>query len=212
MPQLAGAAGLAVVLLVVAGSLLVIGSDWRLGLIALAVEYGAAVVMIAPLVLLEVVAVKLLVGLMVVAILTITGWQLDFGRPHSNDGAAWRRRIHVPTGFAFRAMATLMVVVVATYIAGQPGLALPGLDQFPSINAGAFILMVLGLLNLGLTEEPIKAGMGLLTLLIGFELFYAALEPALAIVALLAGVQLGIAIAVSYLAALERAALEEPAA
>ena len=89
---------------------------------------------------------------------------------------------------------------------------MPGLDKYPSINTAAYSLMALGLLNLGLTEEPINAGMGLLTLLIGFELFYAVLEPALAVVALLAGVQLGIAVAVSYLALLQHAGPESPAA
>jgi hypothetical protein len=212
MPELANWGGAALALLVVAGSLLVIGGDWRLGLMALAVEYAAAAVLIAPLVLLEVVAVKLLVGLMVVGILTLTTWQLDFGRPHESGGSAWRRRFKLPTGFAFRAMATLMVAVVATYVASQPGLTLPGLDQFPSVNTAACLLTALGLLNLGLTEEPINAGMALLTLLIGFELFYAALEPALAVVALLAAVQLGIAVAVSYLAMLQHASPESPAA
>ncbi len=211
MPALANWGEAALALLVVAGSLLVIGGDWRLGLMALSVEYAAAAVLVAPLVLLEVVAVKLLVGLIVVAILTLTTWQLDFGRPQGAGGSAWRRRFKLPTGFAFRAMATLMVAVVATYVASQPGLTLPGLDQFPSVNTAACLLIALGLLNLGLTEEPINAGMALLTLLIGFELFYAALEPALAVVALLAAVQLGIAIAVSYLAMLQHASPESAA-
>jgi hypothetical protein len=212
MPELTAWGGVALALVVVAGSLLVIGGDWRIGLLALLVEYAAAAVLIAPLVLVAVVAVKLLVGLLVVAILTLTGWQLDFGRPDAGGGSAWRRRFSVPTGFAFRVMATLMVAVAATYLASQPGLALPGLDQYPSVNVAAYVLMALGLLNLGLTEEQINAGLGLLSLLMGFELFYAALEPALAVVALLAAVQLGIGIAVSYLAMLQYAAPEGPAA
>ena len=61
MPELANWGGAALALLVVAAGLLVIGGDWRLGLMALAVEYAAAAVLIAPLVLLEVVSVKLLV-------------------------------------------------------------------------------------------------------------------------------------------------------
>jgi hypothetical protein len=210
MPVLSNWGSAALAVLVIAGSLLVIGGDWRLGLMALAVEYLAAAVLIAPLVLSEVVAVKLLAGLIVAAILALTTWQLDFGRPQDGGGSAWRRRFKLPTGFAFRAMATLMVAVAVTYVASQPGLTLPGLEKFPSINTGACLLMALGLLNLGLTEEPINAGMALLTVLIGFELFYAALEPALAVVALLAAVQLGIAVAVSYLALLQHTSPESP--
>ena len=145
---------------------------------------------------------------MVVAILIMTGWQLNFGRPVTPGVSPWQLRFEVPTGLPFRVMATLMVVVVATYIAAQPSLILPGLEALPTINAASYLLMALGLLTLGLTEEPINAGMGLLTLLIGFELFYAALEPALAVVALLAGVQFGIAFAVSYLAMLQHSAPE----
>jgi len=96
-----------------------------------------------------------------------------------------------------------MVVVSALYVAGQQRLTLPGLDQTPVINSASYLLMALGLLNLGLTEEPLSAGMGLLTFLLGFETFYAAVEPSLAVVALIAAVELGVALAVSYLAALQ---------
>jgi len=95
-------------------------------------------------------------------------------------------------------------VVSALYIAGQPNLVLPGLDQAPAINSASYLLMALGLLNLGLTEEPVGAGLGLLTFLLGFETFYAAVEPSLAVVALMAAVEVGIALAVSYLAALQQ--------
>ena len=53
-----------------------------------------------------------------------------------------------------------------------------------------------------------NAGLGLLTLLTGFELIYAAVEPSLAVVALLAGVDFAVALAVSYLAFVRYAAPE----
>jgi hypothetical protein len=94
--------------------------------------------------------------------------------------------------------------VAALYVAAQAAFTLPGLDGEPLLNTASYGLMALGLLNLGLTEEPLKAGMGLLTVLIGFEVFYAAVEPALAIVALLAAVEFAVALAVSYLALVQR--------
>jgi hypothetical protein len=193
----------ALMALLLAGSLLVVISDWRAGVIALLVEYAAAATLLTQLVIVEVALVKMIAGLLVVAILTLTAWQLNFGR-HATPGVpAWQLRFEAPTALSFRLMAVIMVVVSALYVASQPGLVLPGLDQAPAINTASYLLMALGLLNLGLTEEPLSAGMGLLTLLIGFETFYAAVEPSLVVVALMAAVELSVALAVSYLAVLQ---------
>jgi hypothetical protein len=94
-------------------------------------------------------------------------------------------------------------VVVAFYLSAQRDLMLPGLEARPVLNVASYVLLALGLTSLGLTEEPMNAGMGLLVLVNGFELFYAAVEPSLAVVALLAAVELAIALAVSYLATLQ---------
>jgi hypothetical protein len=102
-----------------------------------------------------------------------------------------------------------MVSVATIYLAGQPQFVLPGLDHNPALNTASYVLMGLGLLNLGLTEEPMNAGMGLLTTLIGFEMFYAAVEPSLAVVALLAGIHFAVALAISYLALLHHAGRDE---
>jgi hypothetical protein len=67
--------------------------------------------------------------------------------------------------------------------------------------------MALGLLSLGLTEEPLNAGIGLFMFLAGFQILYTALESARTIVALLAAVDFALALTVSYLALLRYAAL-----
>jgi hypothetical protein len=193
----------ALIALLLAGSLLVVISDWRAGVVALLVEYGGTAILLMQLVIVEVALVKMIAGLLVVAILTITAWQLNFGRPATPGVASWQSRFEAPTALPFRLMAVIMVVVSALYVASQPELVLPGLDQAPAINTASYLLMALGLLNLGLTEEPFGAGMGLLTLLLGFEIFYAAVEPSLAVVALMVAVELSIALAISYLAALQ---------
>jgi len=195
---------LALVALLLAGSLLVILTDWRTGIVALLVEYAAMALLMTQLVIGEVALVKLISGLLVAAILSVTGWQLNFGRPSTPGVAAWQMRLETPTALPFRLMAVIMVVVSALYLAGQPNLVLPGLDSGSAANSASYLLMALGLLNLGLTEEPMRAGFGLLTFLLGFETFYAAVEPSLAVVAMMAGVELSIALAVSYLAALQR--------
>jgi len=201
--------------MLIAGGLLVVVTDWRLSFAALFVEYLGAAILITQLVLLEVALVKLLVGVLVVTLLIITGWQAGFGQGLVPAGDAFppRRRLgfEVRTGLPFRFLAVLMVSVAVIYVAGQPQLMLPGLDHAPALNTASYVMLGLGLLNLGLTEEPMNAGMGLLTTLIGFEMFYAAVEPSLAVVALLAGVHFAIGLAVSYLALLHHTAEERQA-
>lgn len=192
--------------LLYAALLLVLAHDWRLSLVALAVEYLGVAVLLRQLVVMDVALVKVFVGLLVVTIFTLTGAQLGFGRAPTAPGGRPRLRFEVPTGFAFRLMAMLMVLAFAVYIANQPQLTLPGLNDRPLLNMASYLLMTLGLLSLGLTEEPMNAGMALLTLLNGFELFYAAVEPSLAVVALLAAVAFAIALAVSFMAIRQYAA------
>jgi len=184
---------------------LVVFTDWRISFVALAVQYAGASLFLTQLAVPEVALVKLISGILVVGILSLTGWQAHFGRAAGGSAAeAARPGGAVPTSVAFRVMATLIAGVAALYVASQPAFILPGLDGAPVLNMASYALMGLGLLNLGLTEEPLKAGMGLLTVLLGFEVFYAAVEPALAIVALLAAVEFAIALAVSYLALVQR--------
>jgi hypothetical protein len=188
-----------------AAGLLVVVGDWRISIAALAVVYGGVAVLVLPLVLPEVAGAKFMVGVLIVCILVLTGGQLNFGRPATVEAAprsdAPRRPLfEAATSFPFRLAAAVMVGLAAWYLATQPAYVLPGLEAAPAINTASYLLMALGLLKLGLTEEPINAGLGLLVLLLGFELFYAAVEPSLAIMALLAGVEFAIALAVSYLA------------
>ncbi len=200
----------ALVAILITASLLVITNDWRLSFAALAVQYLLLAVLIAQIVLWQVAVVKALVGLLVVGIFVLTGWQANFGRrAHAPTPSYSLIRFEFPTGLPFRVLAAAMVVVAAWYTASQPEFAFPGLPL--ALNIAGYALAALGLLALGLTEEPMNAGIGLLTGLMGFELMYAAVEPSLAIVALLAAVNFGVAMAASYLALLrgEHAAEQE---
>jgi hypothetical protein len=72
-------------------------------------------------------------------------------------------------------------------------------------------MVTLGLLTLGLTEEPFKTGLGLLAAWNGFQLFYVAVEPALAVFGLLAAIDLGIALSMCYLVIVRtRAVVAQP--
>lgn len=177
--------------------------DWRLNLAALAGLFACAAVLLAQINLWQVVAVRFLVGLLIILILALTGRATRFGAPLTLTPV----RFTVPTGFPFRIMALILIGLAAWYVANQPAFALPGLPA--ALNLASYGLMALGLLKLGLSEEPLNAGVGLFMLLGGFQLFYFAIEPSLAIVGLLAAVELGVALVVSYLAVLWYTPAEE---
>ena len=194
--------------LIAGAAALVLISDWRITLLALAVVYASASVLSTQLVLLEVAGVRLITGLLVVTILGLSSMQVNRGGAGGGEPRSWLR-FELPTSWPFRLMATLMAVVVAGYLAADPSLALPGLNGFAALNTSAYMLIVLSLLNLGLTEEPMNTGSALLTLLVGFQLMYVAVEPAYAIVALMAASEFCIALAVSYLVVLQYRAPDE---
>jgi len=67
------------------------------------------------------------------------------------------------------------------------------------ITLACYLLASLGLLLIGLSEAPMQVGLGLLTFLSGFDLFYVALEPSLAVAGLLGAVSFLIALATAHL-------------
>jgi hypothetical protein len=64
---------------------------------------------------------------------------------------------------------------------------------------GGLILIGMGSLQLGLTDQPLRVILGLLTVFAGFEIFYAAVETSTLVSGLLAIVNLGLALAGAYL-------------
>ena len=69
----------------------------------------------------------------------------------------------------------------------------------PDVGLGSYWLMLNALLIVILTEEPLKAGQGLLMGIIGFELLYSPIERSLAMVWLLAVGNLLLTLAIAYL-------------
>ncbi|PKO13595.1 MAG: hypothetical protein CVU39_18270 [Chloroflexi bacterium HGW-Chloroflexi-10] len=96
----------------------------------------------------------------------------------------------------FRVVLGLMIVLVSFVIA--PGIAttIPGPVD---ILIGGTVLIGIGLLQLGMTADPLRIIFGLLTVLSGFEVFYAAIENSLIVVGLLSMITLGIAFIGSFI-------------
>jgi hypothetical protein len=101
----------------------------------------------------------------------------------------------LPTGWIFRILAVLLISTSALGFGGIQFFRFPGLHTVAA--ASSILLMGLGLLQLGLTEQPLGIGIGLVTLISGFEIIYSGLEPSLAVMALIAAIHVGIAIVIS---------------
>lgn len=104
-----------------------------------------------------------------------------------------------PSGRIFRLLVALLVWF--TMILLSPRLQ----EWFPGVGletlVGSLLLVGLGALNLGLTVQPLRVIAGLLTVLGGFEILYAALENSILVAGLLASLNLGLALVGLYLLA-----------
>ena len=222
----------AVIGLVITAVLIVILRDWRFSLAALLGQYVLAGILLTRLIQPQVALTKILIGDLVCVVLYLTARLVsesseappleredgDFPLKVGGDrgGAAEdgrSRRLAPPTSrtrggapladFAFRLLAALFV-----------GLAVYSLSQrypLPEVPSGigfvCYWLASQGLLALVLTDEPLKAGMGLLTFITGFELFYSVLERSLSVVGFLGIANFLVALAIAYLTGASEAEL-----
>lgn len=137
----------------------------------------------------QVAAVKVVAGMITCGVLALT---VSGSRSPDESGS----------GRAFRVFAGILILGAAIGIGRTNWMRIPDI-RAEAIMAAA-ILMSMGLLQLGLFRTPLRVCIGLITLLSGFEIAYAVIEPALAILALLASVHIGLAMVVSYLTLVAR--------
>lgn len=189
----------AVGVLITAG-LLVVFLDWRISVFALALQTVFAGLLYSQVLPPQIAGVKVVVGLLICLQMFVTARQMGGNKPPAalEEMGEPSTRSVVPTSLPFRIVAALMVAVIAWQGSLLPELSLPEVP--PSVGLATIGLLALGLLGLGLTEEPLKAGMFLITMLTGFELYYSAVEPALAVIALLAAMDFAVALGACYLA------------
>jgi hypothetical protein len=114
-----------------------------------------------------------------------------------------RAPLGLESGWPFRALAALLGLAVAWTAANR--FALPSTP--PEMIRACFILFTQGLLTLGLTDRPLKGGLGILTVIIGFDLFYSGIEQSLIVVGLLGLLNFAIALSIAYLTTLQASEL-----
>jgi hypothetical protein len=190
--------------LLITAALLVMLTNWRLLIFALGAQYLLTGLLLSRAVPIELGMVKALVGIMICPVLYITARRVKWGHPEDdeieNEKPKSRLAWLISPGLPMRLIIATTGVVLSLSLALRNPLAITG-DQAVShdITVGTFTLLLLGLLNMALNENPLKVGLGLLSLLTGFELFYTVIEPTLTIVGLLGLTNLIIALAIAYL-------------
>jgi hypothetical protein len=168
---------------------LLLTRDWRWGISLLAVQYLAMFVLVLQHWPLGMASVKVVAGWMSAAILGMTRSGLSMAE--AEDAGTW------PRGGPFRLFAAgivALIVAVAT-----PGVDTIMADAGFAVTGGSLFLIGMGLFQLGMTSNVLRVTMGLMTFLSGFEILYSAVEGSVLVAALLAVINLGLALVGSYL-------------
>jgi hypothetical protein len=185
---------LPVIFIFITGSALALMRPQLRSMLILAVQYLSISWLAATSLPAAGVAAKLVTGLMVCAILYLGIRQIG-NEPLQGDEQL------LSTNLPFRIIALLLVTVASVSVARSNLFA--QFDIRFEVSVGASFLIASSLLNLGLATDQLRIGIGLLTLVSGAELIYGFIEPALALVALLAMVHLGIVLVFSYIISIQ---------
>jgi hypothetical protein len=180
----------AVGLIFIAATIILINHDWRIALGALAVLYLAAFWLVTRHLPIAMGTVKLIAGWMVVAVLGMTRLSLTT-LDQEKEETFWAR------GGWYRVVLMLIVALIAAGSTFRIETAIPGLGM--PVIAGSLLLIGAGVVHLGVTSDLFRVTLGLLTLLAGVEILYAALESAILVTGLLAVVNLGLGVLGAYL-------------
>ncbi len=182
------------VFLVSLTSLLLLNSrSWRWSIFILAVQYIGVFVLVAVQWPIEMALSKVVAGWMAGAVLGIAASEAIVAKPDSwrENEKAW------PSGWIFRLLAASLVVLIVLSLAPKAAEIIPGIG-LPQAW-GSLILIGMGLLELGLTTQPMRVVIGLLTILSGFEILYAAVESSALVAGLLAAANMALALIGAYL-------------
>lgn len=179
----------AVILVFFTASILIVNWDWRLGLFSLALQYIGVFLLVTASWPIEMAVVKLVAGWIAAAVLGLAMINIPQRLFNHNP--------RILANVIFR----ILAAILAGLFAYTGGMKL--VSGFPEITLdqayGSMMLIALGLLHLGLTTQPFRVILGLLTALSGFEIIYSAVESSIMVAGMLALVTLGLAVIGAYL-------------
>ena len=182
-------AWMAVILLVITSTGLLLIRDWRWSIILLAVQYLGMLMLTLQHWPLSMASVKVVAGWMSAAILGMTRSGLATEAPP--EESLW------PHGRLFRLFAAAMILLIVAVV--TPSIDHIMADAGFAVTNGSLLLIGMGLLHLGITARILPVITGLMTVLAGFEILYASVEGSILVAALLATINLGLALVGSYL-------------
>jgi hypothetical protein len=200
-------------LILTAGAIF-LSAHWRLSLAALLVQYLLVALTLTRLVQPELALVRGLVGMLVVPILYMTARRADERRlPEQQDSGAQLLGISLDwrtggLGLPLRVLALLLFSLALIrffpdFLSLLPG-AVASSPQLPRDIAFASLWLAgMGIAGLLLSGDALRVAPAALTILAGFDLVYAGLEPNLAVVGFFGALTLLVSLAFSYLAGIQ---------
>ncbi len=175
----------AVILIMLSSLLILIDQNWRRMILALAVQYLGAFWLVALSWPFDLAVVKLVVG-----------WVAGVVLGASQSDLLPEDQFRSISGRLFRVIAAVLVWIMVYVLVGPTGQWIPAESD---VLWGGLLLVGIGLLQLGMSIQPLRVILGLLTVLSGFEVLFAAVETSVLLTGLLAVITLGIALAGAYL-------------
>jgi hypothetical protein len=212
--------------LFITAGIILVSRDWRTLILALLAQYILTGLILSRLVRPDIAVLKMMIGAFICPVLFLSARQVSTSfslfSPLTDKGQGFshwwqnfsfmsflwgrdRRRSPAATGFIFRVLVVVLMIIVATTLSRT--FALPDLSR--NVTTAIYWLILAGLVTLILTEEPMRAGHGLFTALTGFDLLYTTLERSLLMTGLWGAVNLLIALAIGYLTIIRGAGPEE---
>lgn len=177
-------------LLLVAAMGLLLSRNWRWSVAFLALQYVGMFLLVSQQWMLGMAASRLITGIMAAFVLTQTLTDKDTSLPAVEAA-------NLPGGRLFRLFAALLVLISVIQAAALMS------EWFINTSLpfliGALILIGMGLLHLGITANPFRVTLGLLTTLSGFETIFSVLQNSLVVTALMSVVIMALAVVGAYL-------------
>ncbi len=208
--------------LFITASIILINQDWRFLILTLLAQYILIGFILSRLVRPDIAVLSILIGAFICPILFLSARQVSVSSLATvpvldpEVSGYWQKfmafvRGSSPTpetsstGAMFRVFVALFSLLVTLTVSNS--FPLPGLPIL--VTTAVYWLVLVGLMTLSLTENPLKAGFGLFTVLSGFGLLYTFLEQSLLLTGLWGSVSLLIALAIGYLTVVRGTGPEE---
>ena len=181
---------IAVGLTLITTTVMLINRDWRISLGALALQYIAAFWLVTRHLPFVMGSAKLITGWMVVTALGMT----RLGLSTLDDDKEESSLLH---GSWFRLILMCIVALVTIGATTRIEAAIPGLGL--QVIAGSLLLIGAGVVHMGVSSDLLRVILGLITMLTGFEILYAAVESSILVAGFLSVISLGLGLVGSYL-------------